>query len=57
MNYEDAKLFCEKWLRACTGNNPEELIEFYLPQSFCSDQTVKDGLKGHDKILPYFKNY
>ena len=55
MNLEEAKDFCNKWLAAWSGNNPDKLINFYSTQSFYSDPTVKNGLKGHDEILPYFK--
>ena len=55
MNLEEAKDFCNKWLAAWSGNNPHKLINFYSTQSFYSDPTVKNGFKGHDEILPYFK--
>lgn len=55
MNLQDAKNFCDKWLPAWTGNNPDALKNFYAPQAYYSDPTVKNGLTGHDNILPYFK--
>ena len=47
MNLEEAKDFCNNWLPAWTGNNPDKLISFYSTESFYSDPTVKHGLRGH----------
>ena len=55
MNLTEAEKFCNKWLPAWTGNNPDDLINFYAPDSFYSDPSVKNGLNGHDEILPHFK--
>lgn len=55
MNGEHAKIFCDSWLPSWTGNNPEGLLRFYSSQAFYSDPTVKNGLWGHEQILPYFK--
>lgn len=55
MNLTEAEKFCHNWLPAWSGNNPENLIEFYSPDSYYSDPVVKQGLNGHDEILPYFK--
>ena len=46
--------FCEKWLKAWTGNKPQELLSFYHETAFYRDPVVKNGLKGHQEILPYF---
>jgi len=55
MNLKEAQDFCHHWLTAWTGNNPDKLINFYSNESFYSDPTVRNGLRGHNEILPYFK--
>jgi len=55
MNLTEAEKFCNNWLPAWTGNNPDNLISFYASDSFYSDPSVKKGLNGHGEILPYFK--
>jgi len=55
MEYNEAAQFCGKWLPSWTGNNPERLIDFYGDGAFYSDPTVKNGLRGRNEILPYFK--
>ena len=55
MNKEEIIKFCEKFLPAWTGNQPEELIKFYDKNAFYLDPAKPDGLKGHKQILPYFK--
>ena len=37
MELEKAKVFCDQWLPAWTGNNPELLISFYSEDAFYSD--------------------
>ena len=54
MNIRDAEIFCNAWLPAWTGNDPNKLIGFYAADAFYLDPTVKDGLKGHAGMLPYF---
>ena len=54
MNKEEIIKFCEKFLPAWTGNQPEELIKFYDKNAFYLDPAKPDGLKGHKQILPYF---
>jgi SnoaL-like protein len=54
MNIKDAEKFCINWLPCWTGNQPDKLIKFYSDNAFYLDPTVKKGLKGHEKILPYF---
>ncbi len=51
----NAEEFCSLWLPAWTGNKPEKLINFYDSNAYYSDPTIPKGLKGHDKILPYFR--
>ena len=52
---EQAKQFCETWLPAWTGNQPEKLADFYAEDAFYSDPAVRKGLKGRPAILKYFK--
>ena len=47
--------FCDRWLAAWGGNRPEELIQFYSDDASYSDPANRNGLKGRDQILPYFK--
>jgi hypothetical protein len=55
INLKEAKELCNNWLPAWTGNNPDKLINFYSTEAFYSDPTVRNGLRGHNAILPYFK--
>ena len=47
--------FCNPWLVAWTGNNPEKLIEFYSEDAFYLDPAKPKGLKGREEIFQYFK--
>jgi len=47
--------FCRRWLGAWEGNKPEGLIQFYSEDALYIDPANKDGLKGRDRIFPYFK--
>jgi hypothetical protein len=55
MHETEALKYCEKWLAAWTGNQPEKLIEFYAKHAFYRDPAKPNGIKGHDQILPYFE--
>jgi hypothetical protein len=55
MEMKDIKAFCQNWLTSWTGNNPEKLISFYSKTAYYQDPENPKGLKGHDKIFPYFK--
>jgi hypothetical protein len=55
MDIQSAEQFCNAWLPAWTGNEPKKLLEFYHEDAFYLDPTVKNGLKGHGEMLPYFK--
>jgi hypothetical protein len=55
MDYDSAKLFCERWLPVWTGNRPEQLIEAYAPEAFYRDPAVPGGLRGRDAILAYLR--
>ena len=55
MKREQISNFCNKWLPAWEGNRPEDLIEFYSNDALYIDPANKEGLKGRDRIFPYFK--
>ncbi len=52
----DLSKFCDEWLAAWTGNRPDHLLTFYVKDAFYRDPAQPKGLKGHDALLPYFKN-
>ena len=47
--------FCEKWLSAWTGNNPNGLLNYYHEDALYIDPANRDGLKGHKEIARYFE--
>lgn len=49
----DLKDFCDAWLSAWTGNQPEKLIAFYTEDAFYRDPAKPSGLRGHAEMLPY----
>jgi hypothetical protein len=53
MNPEQAREFCEKWLAAWTGNDPNNLLKFYAEDAHYVDPVVPAGLYGHVEMLPY----
>ena len=55
MKREQISNFCDKWLPAWEGNRPEDLIELYSNDALYIDPANKEGLKGRDRIFPYFK--
>ena len=55
MEIKEIVTFCQNWLTSWTGNNPEKLISFYSKTAYYQDPANPKGLKGHDKIFPYFK--
>lgn len=55
MTREEAKQFCERWLPAWSGNRPELLASFYAEDALYSDPAIREGVKGKDTILAYFK--
>lgn len=57
MELEKAKVFCDQWLPAWTGNNPELLISFYSEDAFYSDPFIQQGLKGKGPIFKYFRKF
>ena len=54
MNENEAYAFCKDWLASWTGNDPLGLISFYSRDAFYSDPAKRNGLEGHDEMLPYF---
>ena len=46
--------FCTTWLNSWTGNQPEKLLTFYTEDAFYSDPANRQGLTGHQQLLPYF---
>jgi len=57
MNLEEAKDFCNKWLAAWTGNNPDKLINFIQLNHFIQIQPLKMALKDMTKYCHILKNY
>ena len=55
MEREEALDFCARWLPAWRGNNPDALIQFYSDNALYIDPANKEGLKGREQILTYFK--
>ncbi len=55
MHEIEALKFCENWLAAWTGNQPEKLLDFYAKHAFYRDPAKPEGIKGHDQMLPYFQ--
>ena len=55
MKREEILDFCGRWLPAWEGNRPEDLIQFYSDDASYRDPANRNGLKGRDEILPYFK--
>jgi len=53
MTFDEAIGFCDAWLAAWAGNDPDRLMEFYAADAFYSDPGVPGGLKGHESIRPY----
>ncbi|MFN3943310.1 MAG: nuclear transport factor 2 family protein [Allosphingosinicella sp.] len=52
---EAARAFCERWLPAWTGNDPERLLSFYAADAFYSDPAVPLGLLGRERLMDYFR--
>ncbi len=57
MELEKAKDFCNQWLPAWTGNNPESLVSFYSEDAFYSDPFIPQGQKGKEQVLAYFRKF
>ncbi len=46
--------FCNDWLGAWTGNQPDLLMTFYTEDAYYSDPATRNGLHGHQELFPYF---
>ncbi len=55
MTPSEAKKFCDRWLPAWSGNQPEKLAAFYSEEALYSDPVIRNGVKGRPAILEYFK--
>lgn len=55
MTKEQARDFAAKWLPAWTGNNPQNLTNFYSDDVFYLDPGIPKGIKGKEALLAYFK--
>jgi hypothetical protein len=56
MDKQQALVFCRNWLKAWTGNKPEELVMFYAEDAFYRDPAKPKGLRGHSELLAYFRS-
>ena len=54
MTNTEATAFCKVWLAAWTGNQPDQLIQFYDFKAYYQDPAQPQGLRGRDAILIYF---
>ena len=55
MNKEEAQEFASRWLPAWTGNNPEELANYYSDDCFYMDAGIPDGAQGKPALIEYFQ--
>ncbi len=55
MDKKELFQFCEHWLSAWTGNNPEALLKYYHDDALYVDPANREGLKGHKEIGKYFE--
>ena len=54
MTQQDALAFCERWLAAWTGNQPDALLAFYAEDALYRDPAFPGGLQGYTALRPYF---
>lgn len=54
MDQKELTAFCEEWLAAWTGNNPDTLVSYYANDALYSDPAHRVGLQGKDAIRKYF---
>src|SRR5574338_1235903 len=47
--------FCQSWLPAWTGNNPNFLIQFYSDDAYYQDPGNPEGIRGKENLLHYFE--
>jgi hypothetical protein len=46
--------FCNEWLNAWSGNQPERLLAYYSENTFYYDPAFPNGLKGKTELKNYF---
>lgn len=46
--------FCNEWLNAWSGNQPEQLLAYYSENTFYSDPAFPNGLSGKTELKNYF---
>jgi hypothetical protein len=54
MDKKELEVFCEEWLAAWTGNDPDTLLSYYHKDAMYTDPAHRKGLKGHEEIRRYF---
>lgn len=54
MNADQARAFCDRWLPAWTGGDPQRLIQFYSDDVFYSDPARPGGVVGRAALANYF---
>jgi hypothetical protein len=54
LSVAEAKEFAQRWLPAWTGNDPQRLASFYTEDTFYSDPSVPDGIRGREALTDYF---
>jgi len=55
LNEDEIKKFCNEWLSAWTGNNPDKLISFYSENAYYQDPAKPKGIIGQREIKVYFR--
>ncbi|MHA1965869.1 MAG: nuclear transport factor 2 family protein [Candidatus Thorarchaeota archaeon] len=55
MNKDELLKFCQDWLAAWTGNNPNALLEYYHEEALYIDPANREGLRGHKELARYFE--
>ena len=55
MDENDIKKFCNEWLSAWTGNDPDKLTSFYSENAYYQDPAKPKGIIGKREIKAYFK--
>ncbi len=51
---DELEAFCDDWLSAWTGNQPERLLSFYAEQAYYRDPVKPQGLTGQAALRGYF---
>ena len=54
MNTTEKEIWCDQWLAAWSGNQPEELLKYYADDAFYRDPYLNQGVRGKDTIGKYF---